>query len=377
MVKTDTGRVMGTPMYMSPEQCRGAGSVDLRSDIYALGCVLYHMLVGRPPFVAEGAGEILAAHIHLHPLRPRALVPDLPAEVEAVTMKLLHKEPMLRYQTMNDVIVALNDLAESLAGARDEVEPSLAPSTRFETPTRRRLNRDVETMPTTLGQSSGESMDSPARSRAAWPVFAVVGAIAAVAIGAVALRYLRPGAETASVSPPPAAATASAPPAPVAATAAVGVPTAGTPEVPVADAAAPGDPAPAESESESAVVVVSIDSKPAGAKVYREADGVKLGTTPMTVRVLRGDGEAVFIVKRAGYRTLRVSATVDRDSEHRVVLERGSDGGGSVGSVAGPVHAPAARAPVSPPPDPGKPDPPPSRPSRDEALDPFGSKDAP
>jgi serine/threonine-protein kinase len=54
---TTTGTVMGTPTYMSPEQCRGAGSVDHRADLYSLGCVAYEMLCGQPPFVADGPGD--------------------------------------------------------------------------------------------------------------------------------------------------------------------------------------------------------------------------------------------------------------------------------------------------------------------------------
>src|SRR3954469_668524 len=66
-VKTQTSAVMGTPAYMSPEQCRGAGQVDQRSDVYALGCLMFALISGAPPFEADGGGEIIAMHLREAP----------------------------------------------------------------------------------------------------------------------------------------------------------------------------------------------------------------------------------------------------------------------------------------------------------------------
>src|SRR5690349_9246805 len=62
-VHTQTAVVMGTPRYMSPEQCRGAGKIDHRSDIYSLGCLLFHLVAGTPPFEGEGGGDVIAMHL--------------------------------------------------------------------------------------------------------------------------------------------------------------------------------------------------------------------------------------------------------------------------------------------------------------------------
>ncbi|HVV84210.1 MAG TPA: serine/threonine-protein kinase, partial [Kofleriaceae bacterium] len=116
--KTQTGALMGTPIYMSPEQCRGAGDLDHRSDIYALGCVVYHLLTGRPPFVADGLGELLAMHMIVAPAAPSQLVPELPPELDALVLCCLAKKPEERFQTMGDVAAAIDALmAGPLAAA--------------------------------------------------------------------------------------------------------------------------------------------------------------------------------------------------------------------------------------------------------------------
>src|SRR3954453_14900767 len=83
---TSTGMVLGTPLFMAPEQCRGTGVVDHRADVYSLGCILYLMLCGRPPFPHEGVGELLAAHLYENPVPPHTVNPAVPAALEAVVL---------------------------------------------------------------------------------------------------------------------------------------------------------------------------------------------------------------------------------------------------------------------------------------------------
>ena len=106
-VKTATAAIMGTPMYMSPEQCRGAGYVDHRSDLYSLGCVLYHLLVGRPPFDGEGVGDIIACHLRSPAPPPSAAVPGIPPEVDALTLRLMAKAPDERFGTAAELAEAI------------------------------------------------------------------------------------------------------------------------------------------------------------------------------------------------------------------------------------------------------------------------------
>jgi len=120
---TRTGTVMGTPTYMAPEQCRGAGSVDHRADLYALGCIAYQMLCGQPPFIAEGAGEIIARHLYFQPQPLRTHRPDLRAEVEEFVLWLLQKDPGARPSTATDVVQAVDRLAAAAPTVALHSEP--------------------------------------------------------------------------------------------------------------------------------------------------------------------------------------------------------------------------------------------------------------
>jgi TolB-like protein/Flp pilus assembly protein TadD len=96
---TQTGLALGTPAYMSPEQAAGAAEVDGRSDIYSLGCTLYEMLSGRPPFVGPTAQAILAQCLADTPSPLRAVAGGAPAWVERVVMQALAREPAARFAT--------------------------------------------------------------------------------------------------------------------------------------------------------------------------------------------------------------------------------------------------------------------------------------
>jgi serine/threonine-protein kinase len=105
--KTKGGAILGTPAYMAPEQCRGGAEIDARADLYAIGCILFEMLTGRPPFVAEGGGETMAMHIYEPPPRLHQLAPNLPVELDALISKLLTKTPADRTPSAAYALAAL------------------------------------------------------------------------------------------------------------------------------------------------------------------------------------------------------------------------------------------------------------------------------
>ena len=99
---TQTGAVMGTATYFSPEQAEGMG-VDARSDIYSLGVVLFEMVTGRPPFLGDTPVAVASKHVRDHPPAPRELNPAVPPTFEAVILKAMAKDPAFRYQTAEDL----------------------------------------------------------------------------------------------------------------------------------------------------------------------------------------------------------------------------------------------------------------------------------
>jgi formylglycine-generating enzyme required for sulfatase activity len=118
---------MGTPEYVAPEQATDARSADIRADIYSLGCTLYFLLAGRPPFRARTPLEILAAHRREEARPVSAWRKDVPAELVAVVAKMLAKSPAERYRTPAEVIAALLPFAAGVKKEQEEEPMSLPP----------------------------------------------------------------------------------------------------------------------------------------------------------------------------------------------------------------------------------------------------------
>ncbi|MFF0741583.1 protein kinase [Streptomyces sp. NPDC004111] len=110
---TRTGSAIGTPAYMSPEQARGDRTIDGRSDLYSLGCLLYELLAGVPPF--EGTGwAVVTKHLAEQPRPVRALRPEVPSELDELILRLLHKDPAHRPGSAAEVAQTLSGLLADL-----------------------------------------------------------------------------------------------------------------------------------------------------------------------------------------------------------------------------------------------------------------------
>jgi WD40 repeat protein/predicted Ser/Thr protein kinase len=118
---TLTGQVLGSPHYLPPEQATGQRTrISRRTDVYALGATLYHMLTGRPPFQAESLAQTLELVLHADPVSPRLLNPVLPADLDTICLKCLEKEPLRRYATAQEVA---DEVARFQAGEPIQARP--------------------------------------------------------------------------------------------------------------------------------------------------------------------------------------------------------------------------------------------------------------
>jgi len=247
-----TSGTMGTPQYMAPEQWGDSSQVDWRADAYSLGCVMFELATGRPPFECTSIPSAYAKHLNEIPVSLRTLRTDIPAQLDELVTRLLAKQPAARASSMGEVSSTLS----SIAGRRisSPVVPVPAPAA-FTTP---------PTM-TTLGGSAAELHAAPKPRRTGIYAAAISGALI---LGFVAFVLVRgssapsPAPEPPQQPPPPAAVAA---PATVPAPAAVAAP---APAAVAAPAAAPAAvPAPAAAAVPAAAPVPAAVPAPAPAAV--------------------------------------------------------------------------------------------------------------
>ena len=124
-----TGMALGTPSYMAPEQAAADPTIDHRADIYALGCLAYEMLTGKPPFADRPARKILAAQVAERPVPVSRLRPDVSPALEAIVMRCLEKNPDHRWRNTDDLVDELNTLmVQSISGAQPVAPRRLLPA---------------------------------------------------------------------------------------------------------------------------------------------------------------------------------------------------------------------------------------------------------
>ena len=168
-VVTRTGQIIGTPTYMSPEQAAGQ-PVDHRADIYSLGCVLFQMLTGRPPFDIAGTYAVISAHLRDRPPMVTEIAPHVPAELDPIVARCLAKSPSDRFASMHDLQLACDSLLATAA-------PELA----IRRPAPHQMPTITALPHTTLGHSTGQPVPLPeSRKRLA---FWVAGGAIAIGVG--------------------------------------------------------------------------------------------------------------------------------------------------------------------------------------------------
>ncbi|MCZ7686643.1 MAG: protein kinase [Sandaracinaceae bacterium] len=333
---TIAGRVIGTPEYMSPEQCMGR-TVDHRTDIYSLGVMLYEMVTGTLPFYDDDLAALVRMQIHEKPVPPSRVRGDaeLPLAFEAVILRCIAKDPEARFGSMSAVGAALEAIEAGPERPAAAAEPASEPEA-------------VLARPTT---GSGEA-------RAGRPVW-LAPALVLLALGAGTLAYaaLQSDPRPASMSDDPPG--ASSAPAPVDA-----------PREPEPVAAPARDPSPAVVERAASSAHITIESVPPGASVLDDS-GALLGETPFRVRRPAAGQRLPLLVRSEGYAPHAVALSELSAPELRVVLERRATAR-ALRSEA-PPRAPPERE--APPPERPRPETEEQRPrSHQEFLDPWGNE---
>ena len=316
--KTRTGAPIGTPYYMSPEQCRGK-DVDHRTDLYAFGVLVYVMLTGVYPFDADDYMSILMKQISDQPEPPSTHNENLTPEIDQVVLWLMQKDPALRPPDLRTAMRALEQAASTAGLATPlptsswdaQTGPVLKVPTQPPHTSAARITRGVDTPESQL--------PLPAR-RSRAPLFAI-GALAAAAIGVVVVIATRtPEHEKPAPPPPPVVEHTVTPP----------------PPPPPQHVAAP--------DQVPQTVIITIEGVPDGTEVF--VGGMTAGAAPGPVQLPRVAEGMVLTFKADGYLPTSKTLVPDHDQTLAVTLKKKSSGTGTGGK----------------------------RPGRDDIENPFGGK---
>lgn len=245
---TQTGMVLGTPLYMSPEQARGDDELDQRVDVYALGVIMYEAATGRVPFSGNNYLSVISQVLNEEPKPLRELRPELSEEFEAVVLKAMSKDVKERYASANDMLADVTSLLDDPTRSTERAK--------ITGPRRRSLAK----------KSDGSTR------------YVVWVAGLAIVVAAVVFSVTRL-AGSSSKTPKDAGSNVVVTPPPV------------TPDAGVAAVAIDAPPA--------AVISFSINTRPVTAEVI--CDGVPIGTTPTVVKVVEGDNTRECIARAAGF----------------------------------------------------------------------------
>jgi len=301
--RTRTGAPIGTPAYMSPEQCRGTG-VDPRTDVYSLGVMAHQLLTGRLPFEAESVMDIMVAHTSQQPPALSQHAPELGTELDAPVHHMLEKEPGKRPETAGEAYVELATAAQRAGydisvpdlSVQSSLREALSISGGFESAPTQQLGQSMATNPTVLTAPT-ESKPTPVLR---W----LLPAGLALGLLGIGLVFLRPRAEP--VKPADVASTSV--PVNDAAESTVAEPSS-APPVSVATAPEP----PSE-------VALTISAVPPEVLVYQGKK--KLGVAPGPIQLPRGHEAVNLTFKARGYLTKKKRITPSENQTIRVRLQR-------------------------------------------------------
>jgi len=259
--------LLGTPLYMAPEQCRGAERVTDKADVYSLGVMLFQMLSGQTPFSGTGMGDLVLKHMLEQPPSLATLEPSVPVELVSLVHRMLAKGPEER-PTMQEVVGELERLGADRTGLGTDARASLKPSTAIVAPPK-------------PGTPGGTATELAAETRRLTWRLIVASALAVLAVvGLCTVLYMRSHSRPSAQSP---------------------------------------------SAATAEQVVWRIGSEPRDAEVIRASDRKVLGRTPLELTEKRGAGEMTLLLRRPGFDDKKITIDLSQDGTRTEILVPQSD----------------------------------------------------